>query len=64
VLAWAISCMLLSVAIAIIGDAARTEELAEWIARLSALLAFAALWPITYTLWPAKPEEGAVGGVR
>jgi hypothetical protein len=52
--AWAISCALLAAAIAIVGDAGRTEELGDWITRLSAVLAIWSLWPITYTLWPAK----------
>ena len=53
--AWAISCALLAGAIVIVGDAGRTEELEGWIARLSVILAIWSLWPITYTLWPAKP---------
>jgi hypothetical protein len=58
--AWAISCTLLAGAIAVVGDANRTEELEGWIARLSAVLAIWSLWPITYTLWPAGREEALV----
>ncbi|SEG65347.1 hypothetical protein SAMN04489712_10897 [Thermomonospora echinospora] len=56
--AWAISCALLLGAIVMVGDAERTEALAGWIGRLSMVLGIWALWPITYTLWPAKPKEG------
>jgi hypothetical protein len=57
-LAWAISCGLLVTAIAIVGDADRTEGLQGWIARLTLVLAIWSLWPITHTLWPAKPKTG------
>ncbi|HTE61228.1 MAG TPA: hypothetical protein VK631_12825, partial [Solirubrobacteraceae bacterium] len=53
-LAWAISCGLLVAAIAIVGDAGRTEALEGWIARLSMALAVWSLWPITHTLWPRR----------
>ena len=56
-LAWAISVGLLLAAIAIVGDAERTEALLGWIARLSGILAIWSLWPITHTLWPGKPAE-------
>lgn len=55
-LAWAISCALLVIAILVVGDAARTEALEAWLARLTLVLAVWSLWPITYTLWPAKPK--------
>jgi hypothetical protein len=55
-LAWAIATGLLLAAILIVGDAARTEALQWWIVRLTAVLAIWSLWPITYTIWPAKPK--------
>lgn len=54
-LAWAVSCGLLLAAIAIVGDAERTEALEGWIVRLTLVLGIWALWPITHTLWPSKP---------
>ncbi|REF01111.1 hypothetical protein [Thermomonospora umbrina] len=56
--AWAVSCLLLLGGIALVGDADRTEALSGWIARLSFVLAIWSLWPITYTLWPARPKRG------
>jgi len=53
-LAWAIGVGLLLAAIAIVGDAERTEALLGWIARLSMVLAIWSLWPITHTIWPSK----------
>ena len=53
-IAWAVSCGLLAAAIAIVGDAARTEELLGWIVRLTMIVGIWALWPITHTLWPSK----------
>jgi hypothetical protein len=53
-LAWAVSCALLLAAIAIVGDADRTEALVGWIARLSLILGIWSLWPITHTLWPSR----------
>jgi hypothetical protein len=58
-LAWAIACGLLLAAIAIVGDAARTEALQWWLVRLTGVLAIWSLWPITYTLWPARPKTPA-----
>ena len=56
-IAWTVSVGLLAAAIAIVGDAERTEALQAWIVRLSLVLAIWSLWPVTYTLWPAKPRE-------
>jgi hypothetical protein len=53
-IAWAVSCALLLAAIAIVGDANRTEALEGWIARLSMILAIWSLWPITHTIWPSR----------
>ena len=58
-LAWAIAAGLLATAIAIVGDADRTQELQGWIARLTLVLAIWSLWPITHTLWPAKPKDAS-----
>jgi hypothetical protein len=56
-LAWAIATGLLGAAIAIVGDADRTQELQGWIVRLTIVLAIWSLWPISHTLWPAKPKR-------
>lgn len=56
-LAWAVSCGLLLAAIAIVGDAERTEALEGWIVRLTLVLGIWALWPIAHTLWPSKPAR-------
>jgi hypothetical protein len=53
-LAWAVSVGLLLAAIAIVGDADRTEALQGWIARLTTILAVWSLWPITQTIWPSR----------
>jgi hypothetical protein len=56
-LAWAVSAGLLLAAIAIVGDADRTEALQDWIARLTMILAIWSLWPITHTIWPSRPAD-------
>ena len=48
-LAWTISVALLGAAIAIIGDAERTEALAGWIVRLTGVLAIWSIWPLSYS---------------
>jgi hypothetical protein len=53
-LAWAIATGLLLAAIAVVGDAERTEALEAWIGRLTLVLAVWSLWPITHTVWPAS----------
>ena len=53
-LAWAIASALLAAAIAIVGDAGRTQELQGWLVRLTMVLAVWSLWPITHTLWPTS----------
>jgi hypothetical protein len=58
-IAWAIACGLLLAAIAVVGDASRTEALQWWIVRLTGVLAVWSLWPITYTVWPARPKTPA-----
>ncbi|WP_242893545.1 hypothetical protein [Actinomadura litoris] len=59
VVATALSCGILLLMIAIVGDADRTEQLSGWLTRLGVVLAIWSLWPITYTIWPAKPEKGS-----
>jgi hypothetical protein len=54
VVAWAVSCGLLLAAIAIVGDADRTDALLGWIARLTMILGIWAIWPISHTLWPSR----------
>ena len=57
--AWAVACGLLGLAILVVGDASRTAELASWIARLSLGLAIWSIWPVSLTLWPARPPTAA-----
>ena len=60
-LAWTIGVGLLGVAIAVIGDAERTEALAGWIVRLTGVLAIWSLWPLSYSAQQlfARPRECA-----
>lgn len=62
-LAWAISCSLLLAAIALVSDADRTRALVGWLERLTLVVVVWSLWPITYTIWPAKPKGEATGSV-
>ena len=57
-LAWAISTGLLVAAIAIVGDAARTDALQGWILRLTMVLAIWSLWPITHHYRSAHERRG------
>ncbi|MFI0453584.1 hypothetical protein [Actinomadura sp. 6N118] len=57
-IAWAIGCGVLLAMISMVGDADRTEALYGWMGRLTMVLAIWSLWPITHTLWPAKPKPG------
>ncbi|MFI0479917.1 hypothetical protein [Actinomadura sp. 9N215] len=57
VAATAVGCGILLALIAWVGDAGRTEALNGWLARLGMVLAVWSLWPITHTLWPAKPKD-------
>jgi hypothetical protein len=63
-IAWTVSVALLAAAILLVGDAARTEALEAWIMRLTAVLAIWSLWPVTYTLWPAKAPDVDLGHPR
>ncbi|WP_443098379.1 hypothetical protein [Actinomadura chokoriensis] len=60
--ATAVACGLLLAMIVLVGDADRSQALRGWLARLGAILAIWSLWPITHTLWPAKPKERARRG--
>jgi glycerol uptake facilitator-like aquaporin len=57
-----IACGLLVVAIVIVGDADRTAALEGWIVRLTIVVTVWSLWPITSTVWPARP--GPPGAAR
>jgi hypothetical protein len=46
--AWTVSSALLLAAIALVGDAGRTEELRAWIGRLTIVLAIWSIWPISH----------------
>jgi hypothetical protein len=55
-LGWAVACGLLLAAILLVDDAARTEQLRAWIARLSLVLVVWLIgWPVADTIWPRKP---------
>ncbi|MDL4820661.1 hypothetical protein [Actinomadura opuntiae] len=56
-IATAVGCGLLLAMIALVGDPDRTAALTGWLARLGLVLAVWSLWPITHTLWPAKPKR-------
>ncbi|WP_433154230.1 hypothetical protein ACQPZ8_22740 [Actinomadura nitritigenes] len=58
-IATGIACALLLAMIALVGDPDRTAALTGWTARLGLVLAIWSLWPITHTLWPSKPKDGA-----
>ncbi|CND94986.1 Uncharacterised protein [Mycobacterium tuberculosis] len=55
-LATAIACALLAAMIVIVGDPDRTRALGAWAGRLGTVLAVWAVWPVSHTLWPAKPK--------
>ena len=54
-IAWTVSSALLLAAIALVGDAGRTEELQAWIARLTLVLAIWSIWPISHTFEAVSP---------
>ena len=59
VLAWAIACGLLALAVLMVGDAERTGELVGWIQRLTAAVV---IWFVAFPLWatvsPANRSTG------
>ena len=62
--AWAVSCALLLGGIALVDDASRTAALQGWIGRLTFVLAIWLLWPLSCTLWPAKPKGESASARR
>ncbi|TDE38602.1 hypothetical protein [Actinomadura sp. 6K520] len=56
-LATAIACGLLLSMIVLVDDPDRTAALLAWLGRLGMVLAVWSIWPISHTLWPAKPKE-------
>lgn len=58
-LATAIACGILLAMIVLVDDPARTGALSAWLGRLGVVLAIWAIWPVSHTLWPAKPKERA-----
>jgi hypothetical protein len=54
VLAYGIACVLLFAAILMVGDESRTEALSTFMLSALRIPLIAALWPISYTLWPKK----------
>ncbi|MEU5988974.1 hypothetical protein ABZ806_08355 [Spirillospora sp. NPDC047418] len=58
-LATAVACALLLAMIVLVDDPDRTRALTAWLGRLGTVLAVWSLWPITHTLWPAKPKDRA-----
>lgn len=57
-LAVGIAAVLLLAAIVMVGDPDRTEALRWWLVRLGMVLAIWAIWPVSHTLWPARPPAG------
>ena len=60
-LATAIACGVLISMVVLVGDDSRTEALLQWTGRLATVLAIWSLWPISHTLWPAKPPKEPSG---
>jgi hypothetical protein len=70
-LGWLVSCALLLGGIALAGNGGptvdisglavpeRTAALWAWIARLTVTLLIALIWPVSYTIWPKQPKDGA-----
>ncbi|MEV7227010.1 MULTISPECIES: hypothetical protein [Polymorphospora] len=56
VLAWAIACALLGGGILLVGDFARTGELAAWVARLTAVIV---IWLLAYPVWTTISHRSA-----
>jgi hypothetical protein len=54
-----VSCALLLLGVALVGDLQRSEALFGWMARVGVILAIALIWPVTYTIWPAQPKRDA-----
>ncbi|MEV0733708.1 hypothetical protein [Polymorphospora sp. NPDC050346] len=56
VLAWVIACALLGGGILLVGDGARTGELAAWVARLTAVIV---IWLLAYPVWTTISHRSA-----
>ncbi|MBO0688998.1 MAG: hypothetical protein J2P40_05400 [Candidatus Dormibacteraeota bacterium] len=54
----AVSCALLLLGVALVGDLEQAEVLFTWMVRVGVILAIALIWPVTYTIWPAQPKRG------
>jgi len=60
-LGWAVACGLLLVAIVLVGDPARTQELEGWLLHLTVpLIVWLLSWPVRSSLWPRnEPADGS-----
>ncbi|MEO3863717.1 hypothetical protein [Acrocarpospora sp. B8E8] len=56
VLAYGIACGLIFAVIVMVGDDARTEALSAFMLGALKVPLIAAIWPISYTLWPKKDQ--------
>ncbi len=56
-LAWAITCALLLLAIAMVGDADRTRALNGWLLRLTLFIGAWALWALRFRFWPVRERR-------
>ncbi|MEN3309132.1 MAG: hypothetical protein V7603_5334 [Micromonosporaceae bacterium] len=54
--AWGASCALLLGGFFLVGGSERGLPLLAWIARLTLVLLIWLIWPVSYMLWPGKPE--------
>ncbi|NUR87875.1 MAG: hypothetical protein HOY71_27645 [Nonomuraea sp.] len=63
-LAYAITCGLLLVLIWVVDEPSRTGGLFEFMLGLVRVPVIAALWPLSYTIWPRKTESSGVSGSR
>jgi hypothetical protein len=63
-LAWAISVVLLLAGTVLAGGLDAGAPLLGWIAYVTLVLLIWLIWPVTYTLWPAKPKPEAARSDR
>ncbi len=56
-LAWAVSTVLLLGGVALAGGTQRGAALLGWIARITLVLLIWLIWPVTYTIWPARRRD-------
>jgi hypothetical protein len=57
VIAWAISCGLMELAILLVDSAQRTAALSGWIQRISVIVGIWGIWTVCTTIWPPKPKN-------